>query len=112
MQIIKRFFARETVDSKDLHKALKRMQDQMKAVGGQFTFDFKIDNEGWVARCKEFDGIVTGGIDKNPSEKEVMKSLIDSIKTAFDVPINEIEIEEKQAIALPTIRVVREFQFC
>ena len=103
--------------------AFERMRKQIEAVGGQLTFLFKIDDEGWTAKCKEFDGIVTGGISKNPLEEEVMQSLIDSIKTAFDVPINKPEIgpalrrrirqgEKEQIPTLPTIKLVREFQFC
>ena len=98
------------MNGKELQEALQRMGEQIKAAGGQFTFDFKIDEEGWVAKCREFEGIVTGGADKNPSEEYVMQSLIDAIKTAFDIPINELEIK-RQMQALPTIRVVREFQF-
>src|SRR3989344_3585270 len=104
------WFAKENTDNEELREALQKMENQIKAVGGQFTFDFKIDDEGWIATCKEFDGIVTGGADRNPSEEYVMQSLVDAIKTAFDIPINELEIK-RQMQALPTIRVVREFQF-
>ncbi len=109
---IKSFLAREKVNSKELFEALGKMQRQINAVGGQFTFDFKIDGEGWVARCKEFDGIVTGGASKNPREEEIMQSLIDAIKTAFHIPINELEIKSEQTQKFPAIKIVREFQFC
>lgn len=103
-------FAKENINDKELQEAIRRMQEQIKAVGGQFTFEFIVDDEGWVAKCKEFDGIVTGGADKNPSEEYIMQSLIDAIKTAFDIPINKLEVN-RQLHQLPTIKLVREFQF-
>lgn len=106
-----RLFAKEYTDNKELQEALERMNKQIKAVGGQFIFDFKIDDEGWVARCREFDGIVTGGTNKNPSHKEVMQALIDAIKTAFHIPISKLEIKSNELRKLPKIKVVREFQF-
>ncbi|OHA73667.1 MAG: hypothetical protein A2940_01780 [Candidatus Wildermuthbacteria bacterium RIFCSPLOWO2_01_FULL_48_29] len=104
-------FAREDTNDKELREALMRMVEQIKAVGGQFTFDFKIDDQGWAARCREFDGIVTGGASKNPPEEEVMQSLIDAIKTAFHIPINRLEIKSAEAQELPMIKVVREREF-
>lgn len=108
-----RFFAKEDTNNEELREALKRMNEQIRAVGVQFTFDFKIDGEGWVARCKEFDGIVTGGANKNPSQEEIMQSLIDAIKTAFHIPINKLEIKNKELQKLPIVKVVsvNEFQF-
>lgn len=105
-----RLFAKENISDKEVLIAIERMNEQLKQSGGQFTFDFKIDEEGWFAQCKEFDGIVAGGSSKNPSEKEVFQALIDAIKTAFDIPISKLEIES-EAIKLPKIKVVRELQF-
>lgn len=107
-----RFIAQEKVDNKKLHEALKKMQAQLKTVNGQLNFLIKIDNEGWVAICKEFGGIVTGGANKNPSEKEIIKSLIDAIKTAFHIPINKLKISNKQKLEFPKINIVRELQLC
>lgn len=105
------FFAKEKTSSEELREAFKKMDEQIKAVGGQFTFDFKVDNDGWMARCKEFDGIIAGGTNKNPPEEEIMQSLINAIKTAFHIPINKLEIKSDAPLKLPTIKVVREFQF-
>jgi hypothetical protein len=101
-------FAEENIDSKELQEAMIKMKEQVKEVGGHFTFDFIIDDEGWVARCREFDGIVAGGPNKNPSEKEIMQALIESIKTAFHIPINKLEIKSTEP--LPTIKITREIQ--
>lgn len=106
-----KFFAREnTIDNKELREAFKKMEKQIEAVGGQLTFDFKIDDDGWIARCREFDGITTGGTNKNPSQEEVMQSLIDAVKTAFHVPISKLKIQNDEPYKLPKIKVVREFQ--
>ena len=109
---IKEFFAKESLSSDELHQALGRMQKQVESVGGRLTFLFKIDDEGWIARCKEFNGIVTGGETKNPSEEEVIRSLVDAIKTAFDIPVSKLEIKPEQK--LPKIKIIREreFQLC
>ncbi len=106
-------FAKEKVADKDLLEALKRMNAQIKAVDGQLTFDIKIDNDGWTAKCREFDGITTGGTNKNPSQEEIMQSLIDAIKTAFHIPISKLKIQNdglQKFPKFPKIRVVREFQ--
>ena len=106
-------FAKEKVTSEEALVAMERMNEQIKNVGGRLTFTLKIDKDGWVARCKEFDGIVTGGASKNPSEKDIVKSIIEAVKTAFDVPICKLEIrEEKQESGSPRIKLIREFQFC
>ncbi len=105
-----RFFAKECSTNKELCEAIKKMNEQIKQTGGKFTFDFGIDEEGWFARCKEFDGIVTGGTNKNPTEEEVMRSLIDAIKTAFNIPITKLEVKKEEQ-CMPTIKIVREFQF-
>lgn len=107
------FFAPEKKDDKELKQALVRMNEQIKAAGGQFTFDFKIDDDGWVAKCKEFEGIVTGGENKNPSQEEIMSSLIDAVKTAFHIPITKLKFEKGDfpTIRMPKIRIVNDFQF-
>lgn len=102
------FINKENSNNIELQEALELMIKQIDEVGGQFTFDFKVDEEGWVAKCREFDGIVTGGSSKNPSEREIMEALTDSIKTAFHIPINGLEI--KNNISLPIISIAREFQ--
>ncbi|MCK9577807.1 MAG: hypothetical protein M0R51_18015 [Clostridia bacterium] len=50
-----------------------------------FTFQVKYHKDGWSAKCIEYDGIVTGGKDKNPSDDEVIEMMEDSIKTAFNI---------------------------
>lgn len=104
-----KFFAEEKTNDKESQEAIKRMIRQINKVGGRFTFDFVVDKDGWMATCREFDGIITGGTNKNPSEKEVMKSLIESIKTAFHIPIKKLEIKGDNK-PLPTIIIAREFQ--
>jgi len=63
----------------------KKMIKQINDVGGQLTFDFKIDDEGWIIKCRQIKGIITGGKSKKPSEKKVVNQLVDAIKTAFHI---------------------------
>jgi predicted RNase H-like HicB family nuclease len=108
-----KLFAKEcSHNNKELCEAIKKMNEQIKNNGGEFTFDFNVDEEGWFARCREFGGIMTGGRSKNPTEEEIMQSLIDAIKVAFHIPITKLEIKkEEEQCSLPTIKIVREFQF-
>ena len=108
-----KLFAKECSNNdKELCEAIKKMNDQIKKNGGKFTFDFGIDSEGWFARCKEYGGIMTGGTSKNPTEEEVMQSLVDAIKTAFHIPITKLEIKkQEEQCAFPTIKIIREVQF-
>ena len=81
---------REKISDKETKKAFQRMHQQVKEKGGELHFLMKIDDEGWFAQCKEFPGIITGGSNKNPTEKEIYLSVIDSLKTAFNVPITKL----------------------
>lgn len=72
------------------------METQIKENDSRFTFDFKIDEEGWFAQCREYRGIMIGGRKKNPSEKEIMQALINAIKVAFHVPIDKLEIGKEE----------------
>lgn len=79
------------------------------------NFVMTIDEEGWFAKCEEFPGIVTGGTSTNPSEKEISSALIDSIKTAFHVPIRKQlggkGVATRQSLQMPKkINLQRQFQ--
>jgi len=103
----------ERVDDSELKEALEKMQRQIEGVGGTLTFYLKIDNEGWFAKCKEFDGIITGGANGDPSEEEVLHSIVESVKTAFDVPIQRLQ-RQQDAPTIPTVLIEerkRELQF-
>lgn len=111
-----KFFAKEEVNNEELEKALKNMQKQIDASGGELNFILKINDDGWVAQCKEFEGIITGGPSTNPSEKEIIKSLLNAIKTAFDVPINDLSSIKKKdkkqnKYPNPKIKLTREVAF-
>ena len=107
------FFIRPNTHNRELQEAFARMNKQLKAVSGQLNFDLKIDSEGWMARCREIDGIVTGGVNKNPSKEEITQSVTDAIKTAFHIPISKLESGNKKLKKFPMIRVGElEFQLC
>jgi len=95
-------------------EALKRMEEQIKKVGGELHFVMETDEEGWFSVCKEFPAIVTGGPSLNPSEEEVFRLTIESIKTAFDVPITDTSLvkEKKAEKALIRISTIMTKEFC
>ncbi|NQU82426.1 MAG: hypothetical protein HQ539_00555 [Parcubacteria group bacterium] len=106
-------FAKENINNKELLEAIMRMNEQIKSVDGRLTFDIKIDNEGWIARCREFDGITTAGTNNNPLQEEIMQSLIDAVKTAFHIPISKLKIQNNELQKFPEfpkIRYKKEFQ--
>ena len=80
------WFKRERIDNPSVQQQYARLAEEIKKVGGCLHFLLKIDSEGWYAECQEFDGIVTSGYSLKPTEKEIMESLVDAIKTAFDIP--------------------------
>jgi len=48
-------------------------------------FTIQKDGDGWVAKCNEFEGIITGGLNPNPDSFEVESQIRDAIYTAFDI---------------------------
>jgi len=101
---------------------LEQMNKQIQSAGGSLTFVVQVDEEGWFAKCKEFPGIVTGGPNKNPTQNEVAKSIIDSVKTAFHIPICELsehvtakkqkaKTSVKTKTKFPKVTIERELQF-
>ena len=92
-----------------MKKALSRKQEQIKEVGGKLHFLMKIDKEGWYAKCKEFPAIVAGGLNKNPSQEEVFRTIFDSVETAFDVPITPIKEVAEEYQNLFKINLEQEF---
>jgi len=109
------WFAKEKINDEELKKSFDRMTEQIKPMGGKLTFNLKVDEEGWIAKCKEFDGIITGGTNKNPTQEEIRQALVDAIKTAFHIPIKKLEFrnskQQLDGLKLPTICLVRELQF-
>ncbi len=101
---------KEIVRSQMTKEAYIRMEQEIKKVGSSLHFVLKIDNEGWFATCQEFSGIMTGGENKNPTQKEIMESIIDSIKTAFDIPIETVCGEDAKIKTI--ITESRELELC
>lgn len=87
------FSKKETVTDPETVKVYRRMVGEIQKVGG-LSFLVSINEGGWAAECEEFPGIITGGTSTNPNDEEVMNSIIESVKTAFHVPI-QVECEKK-----------------
>ncbi len=103
---------KEKIKGEQNQESLNRMNKQLRSVGGTLNFTVKTDKEGWFAICKEFPAIVTGGKDLNPTEDDMSLSIIDSVKTAFHVPINNLEKEKKsKQPSIKTIKQERIMQF-
>lgn len=54
---------------------------------GSLTFDFKVDEEGWVSQCVEVPGIIAGGTNSAPTSNEVESEIRSAIYSAFDVKL-------------------------
>lgn len=107
----------EKVENEQMEESFKKLDEQVVKAGGSLHFSMKIDNEGWFAVCKEFPGIVTGGSNKNPSEEELFHSIVESVKTAFNVPIinflhnnDNNELARRSGVRV-TLEREREFSF-
>lgn len=81
----------EPVDTREKEEAFAVMNRQIDEHGGSLTFSIAIEDDGWSAQCKQFPAIITGGEDPNPTQKEIILAVIDAVKTAFGVPICELE---------------------
>lgn len=62
------------------------MRNEFEKHGDRLGFKVSIDKEGWVAECKEIKGIITGGTNPYPSQKEIDEQITDAIHTAFAIP--------------------------
>lgn len=85
---------KEKAKNSEVKTAYKQMVEQIKQKGGALHFVIKTDQNGWAAACREFPGIVTGGDETDPSQTEIYSTIIDAVKTAFNVPINN-EMRER-----------------
>jgi len=44
------------------------------------------NNEGWIAECENFKGIITGGVNPKVTDEEINLQIKDAIFTAFGIP--------------------------
>ncbi len=70
---------------------VEKMNEEIKKVGGLLHFSINMDESGWYAQCKEFEDIITGGSETNPSDKEIQKNIREAIHTAFHVSLIDSE---------------------
>ena len=67
------------------YEDVERMQKQLKELGGMLHFSIIKDKDGWMARCSEVDGLITGGGNTNPENFEIESQIRDAIYTAFHI---------------------------
>ena len=64
---------------------VKTMQNDIRRMGG-LKFKIEKNNEGWIAECKNFKGIITGGINPKVTDEEINSQIKDAIFTTFGIP--------------------------
>ena len=74
----------EGKDAQD-YRAIQNMTNQLKDMGGMLHFAIHKNEDGWTASCNEVEGIVTGGLNSNPSNFEIESQIREAIYTAFDI---------------------------
>ncbi|MEK7180073.1 MAG: hypothetical protein AAB706_01235 [Patescibacteria group bacterium] len=55
---------------------------------GSLTFKIYRNEEGWMAKCQEVNGIIAGGTNPQPTSVEIESQIRDAIFAAFDVKTN------------------------
>ena len=89
---------------------VQSMKEAIERAGGKLNFYVQRHKDGWVAECQEIKGIITGGDDVSPTDKEVNDNIRDAIFSAFGVPpylcqdalirnVEEVILEEKRVFA-------------
>lgn len=53
---------------------------------GGLKFRIEKNKEGWIAKCENLKGIITGGTNPNPTQTEIDAQIKDAIFTAFGIP--------------------------
>lgn len=110
MSIFKRFSKKLVGNS--TAESYTNMHREIDKVGGQLSFTLIIDQEGWSAQCNEFP-IITGGNNKNPTGEEVIQSIKEAIKTAFNVPYQTQEVGQRNLTPIRTVITQQtELQLC
>ncbi|GEM_PF-1689231 len=61
------------------------MAKKIETLGG-LQFQIRVGKQGWIAECKNLDGILTGGNSDSPSINEIDKNIKDAIFSAFGIP--------------------------
>lgn len=77
------------------------MLAEINRAGGTLNFTLTTDEDGWLAVCQEFPGIVTGGGSTAPSEEEVYREVKDAVFAVFNVPAT---VGRQRDLVRPTLR--------
>ena len=76
--------------------SVESMTRQIRDLGGMLHFTITRSGDGWMAKCNEVEGIITGGLNPDPSEFEIESQIREAIYTAFDINVN-IPVEKLQS---------------
>lgn len=77
------------------------MLEQINQAGGMLNFSISTNEDGWLAECREFPGIITGGGSAAPSEEEVYRQVKDAVFAAFNIPAT---IGRRKELVRPTMK--------
>ncbi len=79
--------------------AVEKMEKQIKDLGGMLHFTIHKSEDGWMAKCNEVEGIITGGLNPNPEPYEIESQIREAMYTAFDVKVRVAPEKLKSSIS-------------
>lgn len=71
------------------------MTQQVRDLGGLLHFTIHKTEDGWMAQCNEVEGIITGGLNPNPTDFETEAQIREAIFTAFDIKTRHLSLSCK-----------------
>ena len=92
--------------SADDFGTVERMNKQIRDLGGLLHFVITRAEDGWVAKCDEVEGIITGGLNANPDDYEIESQVREAIYTAFDVKVKVAPERLRASISGLTLSIV------
>jgi len=79
--------------------SIENMTQQIRDLGGMLHFTITKSGDGWVAKCNEHEGIITGGLNANPTEYEIESQIREALYTAFDIKVKIAPEKLKSSIS-------------
>jgi|SRR3989344_5680851 len=93
------------VDEYPDDQTLTILSKEMQERGGLLHFNTEHTTEGWSAQCLEIKGIITGGTNPNPSQEEIVSTIRDAIRVAFNisssVSVSDLSVELTLTVRTP-----------
>jgi len=57
---------------------------------GSLTFSIDVSGDGWIAQCKEIDGLIAANTNPTPSNMEIESQIREAVYTAFNVKFERV----------------------